>query len=149
MSGTLIYGWVSRSGPNISEWSRGALSETWLINVFPNTFFFHISEVYGFSNHCFQTPASRPGWKHRFGKETHRHWHNHQAPWGTKMAAPRTGREMGGACVPIPSSLGRQSLVCVGQILLCGDNKTLLGGWPSWLMGRVLKSDFSINGMQS
>lgn len=40
MSGTVIYGWVSRSGPNISEWSRGALSETWLINVFPNTFFF-------------------------------------------------------------------------------------------------------------
>lgn len=36
-------------------------------------FFFHISEVYGFSNHRFQTPASRPGWKHRFGKETHRH----------------------------------------------------------------------------
>lgn len=33
--------------------------------------------------------------------------------------------------VLIPSSLGRQSLVCMGQILLCGDNKTLLGGWPS------------------
>lgn len=33
--------------------------------------------------------------------------------------------------VLIPSSPGRQSLVCMGQILLCGHNKTLLGGWPS------------------
>lgn len=44
-----------------------------LLMSFLILFFFHISEVYGFSNHCFQTPASRPGWKHRFGKETHRH----------------------------------------------------------------------------
>lgn len=148
MSGTLIYGWVSRSGPNISEWSRGALSETWLINVFPNTFFFISVKYMALPITVFrplpqgQAGSTALGRRHTGTDTTTRP--REALRWRRPELAGRWEEP-----VLIPSSPGRQSLVCMGQILLCGDNKTLLGGWPSWLMGRVLKSDFSINGMQS
>lgn len=105
-------------------------------------FYICISEIDGFSSHYFHTSASSPGWKHSFGQEAHRDWQNHQAPFGTKIAAAPTAPWLQGNGRGLrahPSSLGQQSLVCLGRMLLCGHNKTLLGGWPMRLMARVLK----------